>query len=124
MVIIAKLLTGIFIALSADSLDTYTSIESNNEQAELYVSNYIIRNPREKAFQILDNKCNVCHSKRNKRRVFTIENMDDFAPDIYKQVFVKKRMPKGRKIKLTSEEYKDILTWISNKKNKQNGTKL
>lgn len=63
MVILAKLLIGIFIALSADSLDTYTSIESNNEQAELYVSNYIIRNPRDKAFQILDNKCNVCHSK-------------------------------------------------------------
>ena len=124
MVIIVKLLTGIFLALSADSPDTYTSIESNNEQAELYVSNYIIRNPRDKAFQILDNKCNVCHSKRNKRRVFTIENMDDFGPDIYKQVFVKKRMPKGRKIKLTSEEYQDVLTWISNNKNKQNGTKF
>ncbi|WP_426430176.1 hypothetical protein ACPX19_11640 [Winogradskyella sp. HB-48] len=116
MVIIVKLITVIIIALSADSLDTYTSIESNNEQAKLYVSNYIIRNPRDKAFQILDNKCNVCHSKRNKRRVFTIENMDDFAPDIYKQVFVKKRMPKGRKIKLTSEEYQDVLTWISNTK--------
>lgn len=124
MVIIVKLIIGIIIALSADSKDTYTSIESNNEQAKLYVSNYIIRNPRDKAFQILDNKCNVCHSKRNKRRVFTIENMDDFAPDIYEQVFVKKRMPKGRQIKLTSEEYQDILTWISTTKNKQNGTKF
>ncbi|MHA7842462.1 MAG: hypothetical protein ACX93I_04025 [Winogradskyella sp.] len=113
MVIIVKLIIGIIIALSADSKDTYTSIESNNEQAKLYVSNHIIRNPRDKAFLILDNKCNVCHSKRNKRRVFTIENMDDFAPDIYEQVFVKKRMPKGRQIKLMPEEYQDILTWIS-----------
>lgn len=124
MVIIVKLIIGIIIALSADSKDTYTSVESNNEQAKLYVSNYIIRNPRDKAFQILDNKCNICHSKRNKRRVFTIENMDDFAPDIYEQVFVKKRMPKGRQIKLSSEEYQDILTWISTTKNKQNGTKF
>lgn len=124
MVIIVKLIIGIIIALSADSKDTYTSVESNNEQAKLYVSNYIIRNSRDKAFQILDNKCNICHSKRNKRRVFTIENMDDFAPDIYEQVFVKKRMPKGRQIKLSSEEYQDILTWISTTKNKQNGTKF
>lgn len=73
-------------------------------------------NPRQVALKILQNKCNVCHSKRNKRRVFTIKNMDDFAPDIYEQVFVKKRMPKGRQIKLTSEEYQDILTWISTTK--------
>jgi uncharacterized membrane protein len=116
MVIKVKLLTGIFIALSADSLNTYTSVQPNKEQAELHTSNYIITNPSDKAFQILDNKCNVCHSKRNKRRVFTIENMDDFAPDIYKQVFVKKRMPKGKKVKLTSNEYQELLTWISRTK--------
>lgn len=113
MVIIVKLLTGIIIALSADSLNTYTSVHPNKEQAELHASNYIITNPSEKAFQILDNKCNVCHRKRNKRRVFTKVNMDTWANDIYKQVFVKKRMPKGKKIKLTTNEYQELLTWIS-----------
>ena len=44
-------------------------------------------NPIEAAFQILENKCNVCHNVRNKRRVFTPQNMDTWANDIYTQVF-------------------------------------
>jgi uncharacterized membrane protein len=121
MVIIVKLLIEIIIALSANSLDTYESVEPHNEQAELHTSNYIITNPSETAFQILDNKCNVCHLKRNKRPVFTTENMDTWANDIYKQVFVKKRMPKGKKIKLNSIEYQELLTWISSTKTSNNG---
>jgi uncharacterized membrane protein len=124
MVILVKLLIIIFIAFSVNSEDTYTSVDHNKEQAELHTSNYLIRNPREKAFQILENKCNVCHRKRNKRRVFTTENMDAWANDIYKQVFVKRRMPKGKKIKLTSMEHQDLLTWISSTKTSENGTKL
>jgi uncharacterized membrane protein len=42
--------------------------------------------------------------------------MDTWANDIYKQVFVKKRMPKGKKIKLTTMEHQDLLTWISTTK--------
>jgi hypothetical protein len=97
MVIIVKLLIGIIIPLSANSRDTYASIKPNNVIDELYVSNYLINNPRDKAFQILDNKCNVCHRKRNKRRVFTAENMDTWANDIYKQVFVKNECPRVKK---------------------------
>lgn len=70
-----------------------------------------------KAFEVLTNKCNVCHRKRNKRRVFTTENMDGWVDEVYKQVFIKKRMPKGKDIKLTSKEYQDLLTWISSTKN-------
>ena len=116
MVTIVKILVVIIATLSDNTKDTYKSIQSNNERTEFYISYYLNRNPREKAFQILDNKCNVCHHNRNKRRVFTSENMDTWANDIYKQVFIKKRMPKGKKIKLTSSEYQELLTWISSTK--------
>jgi uncharacterized membrane protein len=76
---------------------------------------------QQRAFSILTNKCNVCHENRNRRRVFTEENMNPWANDVYKQVFIKKRMPKGKKIKLTSQEYQDLLTWISSTKTQSNG---
>jgi uncharacterized membrane protein len=121
MVIIVKLLIGIITTLSVHSTETYRLIAVKNEQTELHLSSYLSKNPRDKAFQILDNKCNVCHSKRNKRRVFTSENIDTWANDIYKQVFLEKRMPKGKKIKLTSNEYQELLTWISSTKTSNNG---
>ncbi len=79
---------------------------------------------KEKAFGILSNKCNVCHERRNRRRVFTENNMNNWSNDVYKQVFIKKRMPKGKKIKLNSEEYQDLLTWISSLKNNKNGNQI
>ncbi len=121
MVTIVKFIIGIIITLLVNSTDTYESIDTNNEQSELYASSYLSKSHNEKAFQILDNKCNVCHNKRNKRRVFTTENMNSWANDIYTQVYVKKRMPKGKKIKLNSNEYQELLTWISSTKTSTNG---
>lgn len=66
-----------------------------------------------KAFEILKTKCNVCHQKRNRKRVFTLDNMDGYGKKIYKQVFKWKRMPKGRKIKLSKEEYDQLRSWLS-----------
>ncbi|MEL6254798.1 MAG: hypothetical protein AAFR87_22525 [Bacteroidota bacterium] len=68
---------------------------------------------KQAAFEILQNKCNVCHVRQNPRRVFSLENMNELAPRIYKQVFVKKRMPRGRKIKLTQGEYDTLQNWIN-----------
>lgn len=79
----------------------------------------VTEDPKGRAFYILENKCNVCHRKRNKRRVFTPEKMDGWANDVYEQVFLRKRMPQGRKIKLTPQESKDLLTWISSTKAKK-----
>ncbi len=105
--------------------------ESSNEKylAHTYVPiepHHIVVNDsaQVRAFRILTNKCNVCHENRNRRRVFTENNMNDLSSDVYKQVFIKKRMPKGKKIKLTSEEYQDLLTWISSIKNNKNGNQL
>jgi uncharacterized membrane protein len=124
MVTLIKILIGIIGTYSAGSMETYESLETNNKPTELYASGYLTKYSYEKAFQILDDKCVVCHRKRNKRRIFNKENMNTWANDIYEQVFVKKRMPKGKKIKLSSNEYQELLTWISSTKNNQNGNKL
>ncbi|MFX0557753.1 hypothetical protein ACOCEA_13220 [Maribacter sp. CXY002] len=109
-----------FLTISTSSTNNNTSIDEINNLGEVQA----LKNPKEQAFQILENKCNVCHKQRNKRRVFTPENMNTWVNDIYRQVYIKKRMPKGKKIKLTSNEYQDLLTWISSPKTNQNGTKL
>ncbi|MFP2997287.1 hypothetical protein ABN763_15320 [Spongiivirga sp. MCCC 1A20706] len=111
-------LTQFIIALSLSFFG-----ESNNENylvynyVEIETSNRVVRDSSQtRAFEILTNKCNVCHVKRNRIRVFTKDNMNNWSADVYKQVFIKKRMPRGKKIKLTSEEYQDLLTWISSVK--------
>lgn len=73
------------------------------------------KNPEElktKAFKILENKCNVCHKKQNPFMVFSMKNMEKRAEKIYKQVFEKRRMPKGDEIKLTPEEYSHLNNWL------------
>lgn len=67
---------------------------------------------KEKAFSILDNKCNVCHVKQNPDKVFSKANMDIYAKAINRQVFIWRRMPKGSDIKLNAEEKKLLKTWI------------
>lgn len=71
---------------------------------------------KEAAFQILKNKCNVCHRRQNPFKIFTLRNMDKNAVKINEQVFVKRRMPKGDKIRLTEAEYRTLKTWLSTQK--------
>jgi len=73
--------------------------------------------PKEEAFEILKNKCNVCHVKENPSKVFTIDNMDRYNKRIKRQVFLFKRMPKGNKIKLSKEEKETLKHWIKTVKN-------
>lgn len=68
------------------------------------------------AFKILQAKCNICHVKRNRRKIFTLDNMNGFATQINTQVFIKKRMPKGKDIKLTQKEYQQLSNWINSLK--------
>lgn len=119
MAALAKLIIAIFVTLTINSTNVYEFVEANSKLTEKYASNYALKDPKERAFEILKIKCNVCHRKRNKRHVFTLENMSPMANDIYKQVFIKKRMPKGKKIKLAYDEYQDLLTWVSSNKNKE-----
>lgn len=68
---------------------------------------------RSKAFKILDSKCNICHRKQNPFMVFSLKNMEKRAGKIYTQVYVKKRMPKGKEIKLTQGEYSVLENWLN-----------
>ena len=71
--------------------------------------------PKKAALSVLEQKCNVCHRSANPGKVFTIDNMEDLAPKIYRQVFVKRRMPKGRNIQLTKEESQVLKNWVETK---------
>ena len=42
--------------------------------------------------------------------------MDIFAAKVEEQVFIKKRMPRGKKNKLTDKEYQQLSTWIKSLK--------
>jgi len=99
----------IFLTLAILSISEVGSLEASNSLNPFAKDNPI----KEQAFRILEAKCNVCHKKKNKRRIFTYENMDGYRKRIDKQVFKWKRMPKGRDIKLTAEEYAQLKTWIT-----------
>ncbi len=119
MTTLVKFIIAFSLSITGDSTTTYESIEAGALRPYTYATVLTVSDaPKEKALQILKNKCNVCHSKRNRRRVFTLAKMDRWANDVYLQVFLKKRMPKGKKIKLTQQEYQDLLTWITNTQNR------
>ena len=69
-------------------------------------------NGKTKAYGVLQKKCNTCHATKKRTDIFTLENMDSLATNIHEQVFVKKKMPKGRKAKLTEEESKSLQEWL------------
>ncbi len=87
-----------------------------DQKVEILKSSQKVVDLRLEALQILKTKCNVCHEKKNPRRVFNLENMSDLAPKIYKQVFVKRRMPKGNEIQLSDKEYNTLKQWLLTKK--------
>ena len=111
MMAFGKLLLGIGLYLGT-GLPLYPPSDSSTPNKDHY-DLAVPLTYKERAFQILDNKCNVCHRRQNKKRVFTPENMSPWAQDIYIQVFEKRRMPRGNRIKLTQSEYDDLLTWIN-----------
>ncbi len=121
MIALVKLIVTISFSYLASSSSIAAPLAENKVRNSEYVSIAVAESSKERAFQILENKCNVCHERRNKRRVFTMGNMDSWAEDVYRQVFVKKRMPKGKNIKLTSNEYQNLLTWISSSKTNNYG---
>ena len=75
-------------------------------------------NLKQQAYEVLKNKCNVCHKKQNPFKVFSLKNMEKHAKKIHHQVFVLKRMPKGDDIQLTEEEYQTLEKWLDHVWNK------
>ncbi|RFM26812.1 c-type cytochrome [Deminuibacter soli] len=66
---------------------------------------------KQAALDVLQTRCNTCHVAQNPGKVFTENNMNGLAARIYKQVFIKHRMPKGG-AKLSDEEQNRLLNWI------------
>ncbi len=81
---------------------------------EFYTSKGFSEQERVKnqAFKVLQTKCNLCHSTKKRVDVFTFQNMDSLATDINQQVFIKRKMPKGRKFNLTAVEEQALKDWI------------
>ncbi len=68
------------------------------------------------AYTLLQTKCNVCHEQRNRHAVFTFNNMNTWGTQINEQVFIKKRMPKGNVIVLTSADKEILKKWLTTSK--------
>lgn len=67
---------------------------------------------KQKAFVVLRNKCNVCHASKKRLAIFTLTNMDSLQTVINEQVFVKRKMPKGKKNQLSAQETLDLANWL------------
>jgi len=90
-----------------------SSFISLNESERFIPSQFLYQDDkRVEAFTVLQEKCNACHATKRKTDIFTLVNMDSLAADIHKQVFVKKKMPKGRKVKLTAAETQHLKVWL------------
>lgn len=74
---------------------------------------------KQDALAVLVHKCNICHRSATPKRVFNYQNMDKYAAKIYKQVFIKKRMPKGEKIKLNENELLLLKKWTNSELGKE-----
>ena len=89
------------------------SIWSYYESQEIHEVSIFQQNIKSQGFIVLRDKCNVCHATKKRTEIFTLENMDSLAKEIHMQVFIKKKMPKGRKVKLTDEECQLLQNWLS-----------
>lgn len=110
MIVVTKFILAFMITNISSSLSNHYQVKNN----PIIISGEHFKEVslKTKALKILQNKCNVCHKKRNPFMIFKQKNMDKRAKRIYKQVFVKKRMPKGDEVKLTKEEYNILETWL------------
>jgi len=97
---IAFSLCAVFLHEEDRSLPAYAITSDSTEQYKL------------KAFSILQNKCNVCHSERNRSAVFTFSTMNDWNTRINEQVFIWQRMPKGNTIVLTDADKIHLRKWL------------
>lgn len=105
---ILKRIAFLMLIISSYSLLAYGSSRMMNDGESNNVKG--ADSLKREALTVLQNRCNVCHRTENPGKVFTRDNMNKLAPKIYKQVFVKRRMPK--KGKLTEEERKALFEWL------------
>ncbi|UII30698.1 hypothetical protein LVD17_20605 [Fulvivirga ulvae] len=66
---------------------------------------------KDQVLRVLKAKCNFCHRVQNPDKVFNAHNMEEYQAKIYQQVFIFRRMPKG-KTELTETERQALLSWV------------
>ena len=93
-------------------LSSILLVSFGNSQGEL--ATFVpVSEKQQRAFKVLENKCNECHRKDKPSKTFTIANMNRFAKSINKQVFIKKKMPKGDEVTLTAAEVNTLKAWLA-----------
>ena len=106
---VVKIIVLIFIAGCFSAFAFHTD-EPTTVQS-IYNSEVSASSLKARALIVLQNKCNVCHLKKNKSVIFNENNMVKKARKIDKMVFVKKKMPKDD-VTLTTQERKDLRLWL------------
>lgn len=101
----------ITILLTAAFLTVITELVSTTKTTAAYKEP--LPRAQQEAFTVLQTQCNICHRDQNPSKVFTTENMNGFAKKIKRQVFVWKRMPKGKDNNLTEEEKEILKAWLN-----------
>jgi hypothetical protein len=104
MIALAKLIIGILLSLATQLEPTKKTVKEYTLlplPKTMVTDSTILR-----AYKVLGQKCNICHSKRNKRHVFTPNNMNPMAADVNKQVFLKNKCPRARKSNLHQRNIK------------------
>ena len=103
------LLVGLLLmAYQSSEIAYYTTLQTATYQNDVKTD----------AFAVLRQKCNTCHALKRKVSVFSYENMDSLSNAINEQVFIKQKMPKGRKNRLTNLEDENLQRWLETLKNK------
>lgn len=92
-------------------LSGFTPSATSQPGVSFYTSNSSA-NVKLAAFNILKAKCNGCHVRQNSTKVFTTTNMNSLAQNIHEQVFIRKRMPRGNRVRLTEAEYNILRSWL------------
>jgi len=105
--------TVLLLSLSFGIFQPHFSASKQNQPAQTFTSVSLSDTPKNEAFKVLQSRCNTCHRIQNPRRVFTLANMEDLAPKIHKQVFIKKRMPKGKNNTLSGSEKQALSNWLT-----------
>ena len=103
-------------ALIVIALSSFTTFDASATPDTSVQSADPVKDAKSAALKVLQLRCNTCHVRQNPGKVFTPSNMNTLASKINEQVFVKKRMPRGKR--LTNEEYTTLQTWLNNQNTK------
>lgn len=105
-------MNGLILFLLVGLLSTTPVIPEESKLKNGFKTNYQT-SLKQKAFVVLRDKCNVCHVSKKRLALFTLANMDSLQLEINNQVFIKRKMPKGKRNRLSQKEELDLTNWLN-----------